>query len=122
MSDSEIAALGDPRLRVLRRRHLEAYLLDDEVIARLCDFLGQSQAIPELLQAKRSALDESVRRGNPTDDLKSAAGSICNSLKKTLQLTQCGSNTHFFMRDTLAPLITPDTAVYKELRKDIFGV
>ena len=36
-------------------------------------------------------------------------------------LTQCGNNPDPFMRDTLAPLITPDMDIYKELEAEIFG-
>ena len=42
-------------------------------------------------------------------------------LKTELQLTQCGNNADAFIRDTLAPLITKDMEVYKQLKVDIFG-
>jgi len=35
MSDPEIAAAREQGVRVLRRRNLECYLLDDEVLAAL---------------------------------------------------------------------------------------
>ena len=43
------------------------------------------------------------------------------SLKRRLSLIQCGNNPDPFMRDTLAPLITPDMDVYKDLEIEIFG-
>ena len=66
-------------------------------------------------------MDDSVKnRKNPKDDIKSASGDIYTNLKKLLELTQCGNNTNTFLRDTMAPLITPDTKVYSELKKEIF--
>lgn len=41
-------------------------------------------------------------------------------LKKRLNLTQCGNNAYTFIRDTLAPLITPDMDIYNELDDAIF--
>ena len=32
-----------------------------------------------------------------------------------------GSDNRAFMREFCAPLITPDTALYAELRQDVFG-
>jgi hypothetical protein len=44
-----------------------------------------------------------------------------NSLKTILSLTQCGNNADAFLRDTIAPLVTSETEVYKQLEADIFG-
>jgi hypothetical protein len=72
------------------------------------------------LKAKQDALDDSVRRGNPTDDVKSAARPIYVGVKQVLGLTRCGNNSDAFCRDTLAPLMTPETAIYRQLYADIF--
>ena len=53
--------------------------------------------------------------------MKSARGDIYTSLKKILGLTQCGNRPDPFLRDTMAPLITPDMEIYKQLERDIFG-
>ena len=34
--------------------------------------------------------------------------------------TQCGNKRESFLRDTIAPMITPDTKVYQELENSIF--
>lgn len=71
---------------------------------------------------KKQAIKDSVQsRGNPEDDIKSASGEICVGLKKVLSLKRCGNKRSSFLRDTMAPLITPDTLVYKDLERDIFG-
>ncbi len=119
-SPEEINELpGD--VRVLRRRHLEAYLLDDEVLTKLCQKADQEGKAEEILATKRKELADSVTRGNPHDDLKSASRSIIAALRRILHFTASGSTTHIFMRNVLAPLVTPDTRVYQELRADIFS-
>lgn len=100
---------------VLGRRHLEAYLFDDEILNKLCDLHGQSERRAEILHLKQEKLRESREGGKPHDDVKSAAGLIFVEVKRVLGLTRCGNTVEAFMRDTLAPLVTPDTQVYQEL-------
>jgi hypothetical protein len=73
------------------------------------------------LDAKKQALQDSIGRGNSSDDIKSASGTIYTELKRILNLTQCGDNKCAFIRDTITPLVTEDTNIYKELEKEIFG-
>jgi hypothetical protein len=85
-SPEEIADLAKEGVRVLSRRHLESYLLDDEVLTLLCKQVGKPEEIRSVLEAKEKAIEASVARGNPTDDIKSASGSIyldayCNLLR-----------------------------------------
>ncbi|WP_276930806.1 AAA family ATPase [Faecalibaculum rodentium] len=120
-SNQEVQDFEAKGIKVLTRRNLESYLLDDDVIEKLCNVKGQPDKFEIYLKEKNSALEDSVSRGNPTDDLKSARGYIYNSLKRLLNLTQCGNNSDFFIRDTLAPLITPDMQIYKELEGELFG-
>ena len=75
--------------------------------------------LPAALQIKKHALANSTARGNPADDLKSAAGEIYTELKKLLGLQRCGNNTDAFMRDTLAPLVAPPMATYEALKSAI---
>lgn len=121
-SEEEIADLQKSGIKVLSRRHIESYLLDDEILAKWCQINDKPEKSNEMLTLKTEELAASVRRGNAQDDVKSAAGSICTKAKKILGITGCGNTGDAIMRDTLAKLITPDTAVYKELEKDIFGV
>lgn len=120
-TEQEISELSDKNIRTLSKRHLEAYLLDDEIIKKLCISQDQQDKIDECLQEKQKAIEESISRGNPSDDIKSARGTIYNSLKRVLGLTQCGNKADTFMRDTMTPLVTPETEIYKKLERDIFG-
>lgn len=120
-SPQEVAGLAKAGIKVLNRRNLESYVLDDAVIKKLCDKVGKPEEYAACIQEKRDALRDSVSRGNAPDDFKKASGTIYHSLKRRLSLTQCGNNSDSFMRDVLAPLITPDMDVYKELEAEIFG-
>jgi predicted ATPase len=121
-SDGEINDLKAKGIKVLNKRHIECYLLDDEIITKLCQSLKKEDKITECLNAKRQAINESIeKRGNPTDDIKSASGQIYTELKRILSLTKCGNNKESFLRDTIAPLITEETQIYKDLESEIFG-
>ena len=120
-TDAEVIELRERGIRVLSRRHLESYLLDDEVIGRLCQNVGKLELLGSLLEKKRQAINNLASRNKMPDDMKSAAPEIVDSLKRSLGLCQSGGSPAAFMRDTLAPLFTPDLVVYQELYKDIFG-
>lgn len=119
-SSEEVEECRDKGITVLSRRHIESFLYDDEIITKLCTVAGHEDKIEECLEAKRKAIQDSIDRGNPMDDIKSAGGSIYVALKRILALSQCGNTQEPFMRDTLAPLITLDTQVFKELKNNIF--
>ncbi|MBL8205291.1 MAG: AAA family ATPase [Blastocatellia bacterium] len=120
-SPEEIVELQKEGVRVLSRRHLESYLMDDEILSRLCAEVGKPEKEQELLVAKQQEIQASIARGNPRDDIKSAAGKIYTEAKKILELQKCGNTVDAFKRDTLAKLVTPNTKVYTELKKDIFN-
>lgn len=114
----EILAKG---IRTSARRHIECYAFDDEIIKKLSISCAKGELADECLQAKCDAMAESESRGNPNDDIKSASGKIFTELKRILGLTQCGNNKCAFIRDTMTPLITEETNVYKEIESEIFG-
>ena len=121
-SDDEVARLRGRGVRVLSRRHLESFLFDDEILIALCKERGHGDKIQEVIEAKKQALSESVMRGNPPDDLKSAGGQIYVAIKRILSLTQCGSTARAFMLETLVPLVNQETKVYSELGRDVFDM
>lgn len=116
----EIAELNEADIKVLSMRNLESYILSDEVLKKWCISTNQESKIPDILKIKQDCLEESIKRGNASDDLKSPANDTCTKIKKYLGLTQCGNNGETIMRDTLSKLITPDMDIYKILEKDIF--
>lgn len=120
-SAEEIAELKSEGIRVLNQRHIECYLLDDEVLKKWCKAVDQLDKEGDLIAIKRQKMLESERRGNPSDDVKSASNDICTSAKKLLGIRQCGNCGEMIMRDTIAKLITEDMTVYKDLEQEIFG-
>lgn len=120
-SETEIKELNEKGIRVLTKRNIESYLLDDEIIKKLCDMVGKSDEYEECLKDKEFAIANSRKRGNPDDDMKSARGEFYNLIKDRLGLTKCGNNADSFIRDTLAPLVSQELKIYKELETEIFG-
>lgn len=120
-STDEVELLRADGVRVLTRRQIEAYLLDDDVIVALCQSVGQPDKAGQALQLKADEVAAAIARGNDPDDIKKAAGGIYNGLRRLLLLTGAGSDWNAFARDTLAPLLQPGMAAYSELRNDIFG-
>lgn len=120
-SPDEILSLRQQGTRVLGRRNLECYLLDDEILERLCALSGKPEMLPDVLRAREDAVIKAAERGRAPDDLKSARRAIRDFAVRELHLTGSGSNTDEFLRTSVAPLITPDTAVYQELCTAIFG-
>lgn len=120
-SQEEIADLVADGVKVLSRRHLECYLLDDEVLEKWCHSVGKSDKVSDMLKIKEQKMSESITRGNPIDDVKSAANDICTEGKKLLEIVACGNNGEAIMRDTLAKLITPDMTIYQILENEILS-
>lgn len=120
-SPQEVQELLGKGIKTSAKRHIESYLLDDEMIQKLCNSVGKAELTQDCINAKNQALQNSVARGNPADDIKSASGSIFTELKRILSLTQCGNNQCAFIRDTITPLVTEGTNIYKELENEIFG-
>jgi predicted ATPase len=118
-SPTEVDELLRKGILVTNRRHLEAYLWDDEIITKLANKLGKQSLLPQALAFKQSAIASSISRGNAHDDLKSASGEIYTNLKQLFQLTKCGNTPDAFMRDSLAVLLTDETNVYKEMEESL---
>ncbi len=121
MSEQEVNDHETKGYRVLRRRQIESYLFDDEILAELCDETGGATLKKQVFQAKADAIAQAVKNGHDSDDIKKARGRITEAVTKILSLKNAGKSSAAFMRDTLAPLVTPDTQVYKELKAAIFG-
>ncbi|MGE3988702.1 AAA family ATPase [Pseudorhodoplanes sp.] len=109
-------------ITTLGRRHLEAYLYDDEVLAALCESVGKALEAKNVIADKAQAVAASVARNNPHDDIKSAAGAIYDKTKRRLGLTGIGNDQMAFARNTLAPLLKPGMAGDADLMRDWFGL
>jgi energy-coupling factor transporter ATP-binding protein EcfA2 len=119
-TDDEIRDLRGQGVRILTRRTIESYLLDDSILRNLCERFGHPEVAPQLLDAKVEAIRNSVANGGAADDLKRAAGDIYNTAKRLLPDQKLGSDKRAFMKGVCAPLLRQAADVYAELRRDIF--
>ncbi|CAI9674270.1 AAA family ATPase [Elizabethkingia anophelis] len=120
-SDEEVVENLEKGIKTLDKRHIESYILDDEIITKLCKTEGREDLISICLEAKMKAIEESISRGNPSDDIKSASGKIFTELKRILGINRSGNNKCAFFRDKMAKLITEETNIYKNLEREIFA-
>lgn len=82
-STQEVADLEKNGIKVLKRRNLESYVLDDAVIKKLCDKAGRPEEYAACIQEKQEALADSVARGNAPDDLKRRVAGYTSRLNAT---------------------------------------
>lgn len=109
----ERAKLGCEGVLVLPRRSLESYLLDDEILEKLCASVGQAEQSPALRRIRDAAVSEA---GGPADDYKKARQKVHQFARNDLRIPGLGSTASEFLKTHLAPLVTPDTGAYVELR------
>ena len=102
---------------------MKSYLLDDEVLTKLCEYYDKPDETQNLLTAKNEALKKRMSEGKSKsyDDLKPIAQDIHVAAQNALKSVNLGNSKESFMRDILAPRIQPGMKVYEELHEDIFG-
>jgi hypothetical protein len=120
-TEAEVSELVAKGIRVLSMRNLEGYLWSEEILQKLCRVNSADSKIAEVLDARSRAIAQVISQQKPDDDMKSASGLIYVDVKKMLSLHNHGNTVRAFMRNTLAPLVTPETQVFKQMEKDIFG-
>ena len=106
---------------ILKRKYIEKYLLDDEVLTQLCIDQQKSDNIQEFLDAKNKEIEKVMNNDKIHDKRRPIVQRVQEQAEKILELSYSGDKVNSFMRDILAPLIKPDMDVYKKLHKDIFG-
>ena len=115
----EIKRNAEKGIRTLSRTTIESYLLDDEVLTKLCEDHDASDKVEDLLAAKQDALDS--RGLKAADNLKSIVQQVHGAAQKALKSVNLGNSKESFMMDMLAPRIQPGMKIYEELHEDIFG-
>lgn len=120
-TDEEIKTLRAKNIRVLSRRTIESYLLDDQVLQQMAQSLGAPETANQLLEAKATALRNSMAAGGLPDDFKRIAGDIYTSAKRLFPTHKLGSDKRAFMKGICAPLIRELQPLYGELKKDVFN-
>ncbi len=120
-NEHEVQAFRERGIRVLERRNLECYLLDDEILRKLCETAGQPGRFDDAIAARDAAVADASEQGRAADDYKSARGAVQVFALRELGMRQSGSNADEFLRSTVAPLITSDTRTYQALLTAVFG-
>lgn len=116
----EIAEFNRKGVTILRRRNLEAYLWDDEVLRALCMSRSDDLALADILANKATELQNSADRGNASNDLKSAAPNMFAFIKRRLRIVGEANDHRAFERNILSKLFKADMAVYQDLKSSIF--
>ena len=106
---------------ILKRKYIEKYLLDDEVLTQLCIDQQKSDNIQEFLDAKNKEIEKVMNNDEIHDKRRPIVQRVQEQAEKILELSYSGDKVNSFMRDILAPLIKSNMDVYNELHKDIFG-
>ena len=122
-TDNEIKRDAKKGIRTLSRKTIESYLIDDEVLTKLCEDHGAFDKVADLLNAKRTILNKRMTEGKSKspDDLKPIAQDIHVAAQNALKSVNLGNDKESFMMDMLASCIQPGMKVYEELHEDIFG-
>ena len=106
--DEKRKELIEQGIRVLTRRSIEDYLVDDEVLEKFANENGLGACQLQELKDING------------DDAKARSGQIYQKISNKFRLI-VGDTREEFLSDMLAPLFSEDMAVYQELEKDIFG-
>lgn len=117
----DIERLQKKGIQVLSLRTLESYLLADDILEKLCNLCNRKDKFMDVKAAKEKAMAKSSKSGKPPDDLKAAASYLIDALIHILDLKNANRDKAIFLRNTMVPLVTPETDTYRVLRKDIFG-
>lgn len=115
----EIKRNAKKGIRTLSRKTIESYLLDDEVLTKLCEDHGEPDKVNDLLTVKQDALEKNKLKSS--DNLKPIVQPIHGAAQKILKSAKLGNTREGFMMDVLAPRIQPGMKVYEELHENIFG-
>lgn len=107
----------DRDLRILKRRSLESYLLDDEVLDALVSERGSGTT--DALERLQNSRDAATKQNG---SMKGALGAVFETAKSVLANTAgLGENKHQFGSDVLAKLIVPGMKTHGELI-DVLGL
>ena len=111
MSEAEVKQDRSEGVKILSRTCIEKYLLDDEVLAAFCT---KHNFLTNVLNEIKKIRD--TNENEPKRTCQNIRTHLVN-LNRSLQI---GDNTEAFLKYSLAPLLSSDMQVYKELKQDIF--
>ena len=118
MSDEERERKITQEIRVLRRRELEEYLYDPEVLRTFLQTADCEEAVVETVLREREAL---VGGQRGPKNIKDVSRKLFEKIRLVTSLPYLGNNRDEFAFQFLVPALAKTQVVYKELREDVFG-
>ena len=104
-------------LRVLRRRELENYLYDPEVLKTFLSSNGKATAIDDVLAEQQKLLEGA---SVDTADMKRVSQKLLATIKQSTGITNLGNTRAEFTQQHLVPALKQTPAVFQELEEDLF--
>ena len=105
-------------IRVLRRRELEEYLYDPEVLRTFLREMNGDEAVAEKVLSDR----ETLVNGQPgPTNIKDVSRQIFAAIRGATGLPNLGNSLDEFALQFLVPALRKTPVVYEELREDVFS-
>ena len=118
MTDEERSKKIAQGIRVLRRRELEEYLYDPEVLRKFLRTEGCEESVVDIVLSKR----ESLVNGQPgPKNIKDVSRQLLVAIRKSTGLPNLGNDGKQFASQFLVPALRKTHVVYGEIREDVFG-
>ncbi len=118
MADDERARKIAQRIHVLRRRELEEYLYDPEVLRTFLETVGCEEAVVETVLKERESL---LNGQHGPNNIKDVSRDLFAVIRSSTKLQNLGNNREEFALQFLVPALGKTHVVYQELREDVFG-
>ena len=116
MTDEERTASIEDGVRVLRRRELENYLYDPEVLRTFLSDNNMDALQETILEKRQELLDCSPKPG----DMKSVTQQLLNYIRAQTRITTLGRSREAFALSHLVPALRETPSVFHELMEDVF--
>ena len=103
-------------MRVLKRREIENYLYDPDVLETFLKNRGQSNVVDDILQERQRLLASASKM----DDVKSVTQELFQFIRSTTRLPDLGNSRREFALHHLVPALIATRSVRDELIEVIF--
>ena len=118
MTDDQRAQTIATGIRVLRRRELEEYLYDPEVLRTFLEKEGCEETTVETVVKKRESL---LNTQSGPKNIKDVSRNLFETIRGITGLPNLGRNREEFASQFLVPALGNTQLVYQELREDLFS-
>ena len=119
MTDGERERKIAQGIRVLRRRELEEYLYDPEVLRTFLKEEGCEETVVAMVLSKRDSL---LNGQFGAKNVKDVSRDLFTVIRGDTGLPNLGNSREEFALQFLVPALGRTSVVYQELREDVFGV